>query len=241
MQPIKYSETNSGISSIYLQKNTQKCFYYKNTYIFAYRTVGILLTMKDTKDLILKTAYNMFLYNNYEAVTINSIIKAAGLTKGSLYHYYLSKEELFKEVVDKYMMENTDTSVAFLTLKEFIQYTIDMNKGKLTKLFINKPNSQLDIPLHYLTITIAALRYYPNFVKKGAEFYQNQVDQWEKSLSHAIKNGEIRDDIDTEATISLFLNIGSGIGRIMIKGASLSVALDIIERQYWELYKHIKK
>ncbi len=32
--------------------------------IFAYRTVGILLTMKDTKDLILKTAYNMFLYNN---------------------------------------------------------------------------------------------------------------------------------------------------------------------------------
>lgn len=209
--------------------------------IFAYRTVGILLTMKDTKDLILKTAYNMFLYNNYEAVTINSIIKAAGLTKGALYHYYISKEELFKEVVDKYMMENTDTSAAFLTLKEFIQYTIDMNKGKLTKLFINKPNSQLDIPLHYLTITIAAMRYYPNFVKKGAEFYQNQVGQWEKSLSQAIKNGEIRDDIDTEATISLFLNIGSGIGRNMIKGASLSVALDIIERQYWELYKHIKK
>lgn len=57
--------------------------------------------MKDTKDLILKTAYNMFLYNNYEAVTINNIIKAAGLTKGALYHYYISKEELFKAVVDK--------------------------------------------------------------------------------------------------------------------------------------------
>ena len=61
--------------------------------------------MKDTKDLILKTAYNMFLYNNYEAVTINNIIKAAGLTKGALYHYYISKEELFKAVVDKYMIE----------------------------------------------------------------------------------------------------------------------------------------
>ena len=43
----------------------------------------------------------MFLYNNYEAVTINSIIKAAGLAKGALYHHYISKEELFKAVVDK--------------------------------------------------------------------------------------------------------------------------------------------
>ena len=65
----------------------------------------------------------MFLYNNYEAVTINSIIKAAGLTKGALYHYYISKEELFKAVVYKYMIEkSTDISVEFLTLKEFIQY-----------------------------------------------------------------------------------------------------------------------
>ncbi len=36
---------------------------------------------ENTKELILKTAYNLFLYNNYEAVTINSIIKATGLTK----------------------------------------------------------------------------------------------------------------------------------------------------------------
>lgn len=197
--------------------------------------------MKDTKELILKTAYNMFLYNNYEAVTINSIIKVTGLTKGALYHYYISKEELFKAVVDKYMMENTDASVAFLSFREFIQYTVDLSKGRLTKLFVDNPNSQHDIPLHYLTITIAALRYYPNFVKKGAEFYKNLVGQWELMLRQSIDKGEIRDDIDIDATISLFLNIGGGIGRNMLKGASLDVALDIIERQYWELYKYIKK
>ena len=106
----------------------------------------------------------MFLYNNYEAVTINSIIKAAGLTKGALYHHYISKEELFKAVVDKYMIENRiDSSVEFLTLKEFIQYMIDLNKGKLTKLIVQNPNSHQDMPLNYLTITLAAMHYYPNF------------------------------------------------------------------------------
>lgn len=198
--------------------------------------------MKDTKELILKTAYNMFLYNNYEAITINGIIKATGLTKGALYHYYISKEELFKAVVDKYMIENrTDISVEFLTLKEFIQYMIDLNRGKLTKLIVENPNSHPDIPLNYLTITLAAVHYYPNFINKGVEFYRNQVSRWENSLRKAVDNGEIRDDIDIEATTALFLNIGSGTGWNMIRSGSLTVTLDIIEKQYWELYKHIRK
>lgn len=223
-------------------KEQKKLLSLKNIYIFANRTVGIFLTMKDTKDLILKTAYNMFLYNNYEAVTINNIIKAAGLTKGALYHYYISKEELFKAVVDKYMIENsTDISVEFLTLKEFIQYMIDLNKRKLTNLIVENPNPHHEVPLNYLSITLAALHYYPNFIKKGVGFYRNQVGRWENSLKKAIENGEIRDDIDIDATTALFLNIGSGTGWNMITSGSLTGTLDNIEKQYWELYKHIKK
>lgn len=197
--------------------------------------------MKDTKDLILRIAYSMFLYNNYEAVTINSIIKAAGLAKGALYHHYISKEELFKAVVDKYMIENRiDSSVEFLTLKEFIQYMIDLNKGKLTKLIVQNPNSHQDMPLNYLTITLAAMHYYPNFIKKGIEFYQNMVGQWEYNLGKAIDNGEIRGDINVEAITALFINISSGVGWNLIRGGSLTATLSIIEKQYWELYKNIK-
>ena len=197
--------------------------------------------MKDTKDLILRIAYSMFLYNNYEAVTINSIIKAAGLTKGALYHHYISKEELFKAVVDKYMIENRIySSVEFLTLKEFIQYMIDLNKGKLTKLIVQNPNSHQDMPLNYLTITLAAMHYYPNFIKKGIEFYQNMVGQWEYNLGKAIDNGEIRGDINVEAITALFINISSGVGWNLIRGGSLTATLSIIEKQYWELYKNIK-
>ena len=177
--------------------------------------------MKDTKEVILKTAYTLFLYDNYEAVTINSIIKATGLTKGALYHHYSSKEELFKAVVDKYM--------------------IDLNKAKLTRLIVENPNPHHDIPLHYLTITLAALHYYPDFINKGVEFYRDQVNRWENSLKKAVDDGEIRDDINIEASAALFLNIGSGIGWNMIRGGSLTVTLDIIEKQYWELYKHIRK
>ena len=80
--------------------------------------------MKDTKEIILKTAYNLFLYNNYEAVTINTILKETGLAKGGLYHYFASKEELFIAVVDKSMLENrADTSTEADTFKEYIHST----------------------------------------------------------------------------------------------------------------------
>ena len=144
-------------------------------------------------------------------------------------------------VVDKYMIENQiDSSVEFLTLREFIQYMIDLNKGKLTKLIVQNPNSHQDIPLNYLTITLAAMHYYPNFIKKGIEFYQNQVDRWEYNLGKAIDNGEIRGDINVEAITALFINIGSGVGWNLIRGGTLTATLSIIEKQYWELYKSIK-
>ena len=197
--------------------------------------------MKDTKEIILKTAYNMFLYNNYEAVTINSIIKATGLTKGGIYHYYASKEELFKAVVDKYMIENQlNNTNEYPNLKEFIQGTIDRIKEKITKLVIENPNFHNEIPINYLSLLVAAYRYYPGYTKIGNLFFKSQRDMWGNAIKKAMENNEIRSDIDTEACIANFMITGSGL-LTNIMGNSVAYALDIMERQYWQLYTTIKK
>jgi AcrR family transcriptional regulator len=60
--------------------------------------------MNDTKEYIIDQAYTLFLSHSYEAVTISDISKAVGLTKGALYHHFINKEEVFKAVIDKYLI-----------------------------------------------------------------------------------------------------------------------------------------
>ncbi|PUA28521.1 MAG: TetR family transcriptional regulator [Cellvibrio sp. 79] len=51
----------------------------------------------DTRTLLLETALDLIWNSNYSAVGVNEICKQAGVTKGSFYHHFESKAELFCE------------------------------------------------------------------------------------------------------------------------------------------------
>ncbi len=50
--------------------------------------------MKDTRTMILKTAFDLFQKNGYENTTVTDICKAAGITKGTFYYHFPNKDEL---------------------------------------------------------------------------------------------------------------------------------------------------
>jgi AcrR family transcriptional regulator len=52
----------------------------------------------DTRDEILNSAVQLFSKKNYHAVTMTEISNGAGVSKGTLYWYFDSKEELFREI-----------------------------------------------------------------------------------------------------------------------------------------------
>ena len=49
---------------------------------------------KSLKDRLIQTAMNLFAQKSYNEVTVDEIIQAAGTSKGGLYYYFKSKEEL---------------------------------------------------------------------------------------------------------------------------------------------------
>lgn len=59
--------------------------------------------MKDNpkKQIITQVAQNIFSTNGLLKTTVGEIAKAARMGKASLYHYFQSKEEIFKEVVEQ--------------------------------------------------------------------------------------------------------------------------------------------
>lgn len=205
------------------------------------RSVFFENDMKETKDIILKTAYDMFLNNNYEAVTINNIIKAAGITKGGIYHYYASKEDLFKAVIDKFMIENRRVipDIEYSSLKEMVESTIEKmlehNKRKNKGIEVD-PN----LPAQQISLFMAAFKYYPGFTKIGSIFYHSEVERWKKVIDLAIKNGEIRDTVDSELTALNFMVIGTNIVTNTLLGGSIEYAIEMYGKQLRELYKSIK-
>ena len=53
---------------------------------------------EDTKEKILYSAFQLFSKNNYHAVSMTEIANGADISKGTLYWYFDSKEELFREI-----------------------------------------------------------------------------------------------------------------------------------------------
>jgi AcrR family transcriptional regulator len=197
--------------------------------------------MKDTKEIILKTAYDLFLSINYEAVTINSIIKATGLTKGGIYHYFASKEEIFKAVVDRYMTENTtDLSVEHATLKDLIDYTIQKIKNQMQRKKCTCFDNQDIPPLQYVSLIVTAMRFYPEYVEIKNNFLIEEINKWKRVIEKAIENKEIRSDIDVEVSAVNFLLSSAGIVAHIVFSGSTEYALNMYERQLNEMYKMLK-
>jgi AcrR family transcriptional regulator len=61
--------------------------------------------MKGTKDLVLKSAKKLFGKNGITKTSMDDIAADADIGKGTIYHYYDSKEKLFIEVTEKEVAE----------------------------------------------------------------------------------------------------------------------------------------
>ncbi len=53
--------------------------------------------MKETKEKIILKALQYFTENDYEGASLNKIAQSIGITKGGIYHYFESKDDLFHE------------------------------------------------------------------------------------------------------------------------------------------------
>jgi len=56
-----------------------------------------------TREKLLETAQHLMLAKGYTATSVEEICESANLTKGSFFHYFASKEDLGKAVLDRYI------------------------------------------------------------------------------------------------------------------------------------------
>lgn len=75
--------------------------------------------MENTKDKIIKTAFDTFLLNWFKNTSINDIITKLGISKWSFFHYFKDKNCLFIEVMDYFFNETNKKEFSEILTKEF--------------------------------------------------------------------------------------------------------------------------
>ena len=93
------------------------------------------------RELIIQSSLECFSKNGYSKTSIDDIVKASGVSKGGIYTYFKSKDEIFKAIADnvlvqrKSILENLSDEISNAEkLKKYVSTVIsNYNKNKDAK------------------------------------------------------------------------------------------------------------
>ncbi|MDI6802615.1 MAG: TetR/AcrR family transcriptional regulator [Bacteroidota bacterium] len=150
------------------------------------------------KNQILAAAKQVFGRFGFAKTTLDDVANAVGMKKASLYYYYDSKEELFRDVVKS----ETDELVTELENKVL---TITGVHDQLTIFIKTRINYfQKLINLHNLTVN-SILEFRPISELLYREFFEKQILIVVKIFSDGLQRGELK-NVDTHRAANIFVS-----------------------------------
>jgi TetR/AcrR family transcriptional regulator, transcriptional repressor for nem operon len=199
--------------------------------------------MNDTRGHILKTSLLLFLQKSYRDVTMSEIVEKTGLSKGAFYHYFTSKEELFKEIASNFFSMGAVNYSSFSTvsLKTFYHQYIDILNDSLLEMVSLVPDSgNKTFNFNFFLILFEAAGRFPEFLNMELELHKKDIKAWKNIISVARKNGEIKKVSSDEEIANLFLYCTDGVFlRFVNKNKPLAFR-DFLLNTYNTIYKNLK-
>ncbi len=163
------------------------------------------MPIEDTRDKIISVATKLFSRFGFHKTSMDEIAKIARKAKGSLYYYFASKEELFKEVVAQ-EIEN---------LK--MQLSVIVNDEKLTpdtkiKKYLLKRMEVLNSAANYHETLKADFFEHFDFI----DDLRKDLDEWEKLkigqiIEEGINSGEFLELKNKEIVFDVFIMVLKGL------------------------------
>ena len=185
---------------------------------------------------LLAAALNLFVERGFAATRLDDVAKAAGVSKGTLYLYFSSKEDLFKAVVRENIIPLIGEAEG--VIDEYDGGSAELFRKVMTSWWENVGNTKLSgLP----KLMMAEACNFPEL----ASFYQEEVvNRGERLVASMLRRGMERGEIrDVDLEIDARLLIAPMIMMMMWKHSSdvCHVApekLDIYLQHYIEMALH---
>lgn len=174
----------------------------------------------EVKEKIIKVAIEEFAKNGYKAASTNNICKKAKVSKGLIYYYFKSKEEIYlnalRFVIDRF--------------KENVTIEID-DKNKngidyISEYFDTKFKFFRENPLYSMLIVNSVLYYNVEEAIKLSDEFQNYNNEL---IYGVIKNIDINPKFDREKAFELIMIIGEKLEEKHMKNIEVKDKETVIE------------
>ena len=194
----------------------------------------------NTKELIIKQSFNLFLKKGYKEVSLNEILKVCEVSKGAFYHYYKSKDELYSDVLDRFFFSyfnKQDVDYSDKLLKDKITYFIEMFLSPYREIANLLGEKQVSAYFRFLFQTVNSfpeirLKVNRHFYIKG--YYIFQI------IEIAKKNGEVKDSINSKLVARQILS--TIVGVLVLEGindiSNIENRFDEMVDEYFKLLKN---
>jgi AcrR family transcriptional regulator len=162
--------------------------------------------MQDRREYILEQAFEVFMAKGYDSASITILQNQMKMSRGAMYRYFTNKEELFREVIDKYFFRVIGKLRPSLeddvTLIEAIEQ-VYLHQKMVFKLLDNIESIKVKF-LNYTALAIQAVKHYPGFLERLRVIEKESLEGWRRAINNSIEKGEIRADIEADIMARLF-------------------------------------
>lgn len=148
---------------------------------------------------VVAAAINEFAANGYQRASLNTIVKEAGIAKGSVYQYFANKEALFLYVFEQFSLavkRGVKAQVGNEARRDFFAHVRDVLLAGVAFIDANPQAFELYLKILFEQAVPQRERLVAQLRLFSAEYFTPFLDE-------AKKRGEIRADVDRATVIFL--------------------------------------
>lgn len=165
-----------------------------------------------TKESIIIAATRLFLRRGYKSVSLIDVANELGITKGGIYHYFSSKEELLRTALtfffERFEAKYTDLLSDQKSIQEVLQSLMvdDAFEEYSRKLFGLDRESTVD----HVHFVIDIMQLFPDIQERIQQTQLWVCEALARRIQTAVDNGELKSSLDSYALAANILATVNG-------------------------------
>ena len=170
----------------------------------------------NTKQLILENTLKLMIEKQDSLISIREISASSGIAIGGIYHYFSNKEEIYKEITERYYINYYKFDIDKLNqingnAKEKIHDVLaEIFKQKQTGINIESIDDEIDYRTILMILTANGFAH-ENFQDLCQILLNELKELFTEIINEGQKNREIRQDLPTEDLVESLIIMYMGI------------------------------
>lgn len=165
-----------------------------------------------TKNNIIVAALRLFLTRGYKSVSLVDVADEVGITKGGIYHYFASKDELMHAALH-FFLDCFESKVhellrGFASLRETLQALLADNALEAHMKELLGPMDTCGID--HVHFALEMMRLFPDVQTRVESSQDFLFTAMADKIREAVGKGEVREDVDVSAFAAVLVTLLNG-------------------------------